>query len=150
MSARFDAVRPAVNLVLAKARARLLARSDRQLKMDLVAQRRRAGMTQKQVAELLGISQQAITKLERYDSDPKLSSLRRYANAVGAIVEHRVTPDRGQSARLAASSRWEPSRWEAVVPVRRPVPLLVTFADHRDEVAATWRGESATVLQVQG
>lgn len=147
MSARFDAVRPAVNLVLAKARARLLARSDRQLKSDLIAQRRRAGMTQKQVANLLGISQQAITKLERYDSDPKLSSLRRYANAVGAIVEHRVVPDVGQSALLAANSRWAPVSREAVLPLRRPA--VMTFADATDSEPSAWGEASTTVLSVR-
>ncbi|MDN5558781.1 MAG: helix-turn-helix domain-containing protein [Ruaniaceae bacterium] len=42
------------------------------------------------MAKLLGVSQQAINKFERYDSDPKLSTIRRYANAVGVLVEHRV------------------------------------------------------------
>ncbi|MBT1620607.1 helix-turn-helix domain-containing protein [Curtobacterium flaccumfaciens pv. poinsettiae] len=147
MPARFDVFRPAVNLVLAKARAQLLARSDRQLKSDLIAQRRRAGMTQKQVADLLGISQQAVTKLERYDSDPKLSSLRRYANAVGAIVEHRVSPDVGQSALLAASSRWEPVTREAVLPVGRFVHF--TFAETSEPMAPAWSGASTTVLPVR-
>jgi len=147
MPARIDAIRPAVNLVLAKARARLLARSDRQFKSDLIAQRRRAGMTQKDVAELLGISQQAVTKLERYDSDPKLSSLRRYANAVGAIVEHRVVPDVGQSALLAENSRWEPVSREAVLPLRRSNAL--TVADVSEAVTSAWSGTSTTVLPVR-
>lgn len=104
-------------------------------------------MTQKQVADLLGISQQAVTKLERYDSDPKLSSLRRYANAVGAIVEHRVIPDVGQSALLAANSRWEPVSHEAVLPLRRST--VVTFADATDSEPAAWSGASTTVLPVR-
>lgn len=53
-------------------------------------------MTQKDVAELLGISQQAVQKFESYDSDPKMSTLARYANAVGALVTHSVEPDVGQ------------------------------------------------------
>jgi transcriptional regulator with XRE-family HTH domain len=147
MSARFDVVPPAVNLVLAKARARLLARYDRQLKSELIAQRRRAGMTQKQVAELLGVSQQAVTKLERYDSDPKLSSLRRYANAVGAIVEHRVVTDIGQSALLAATSRWEPVSREAVLPLRRSI--AASLANVTEAVPSAWTGTSTTVLSVR-
>jgi DNA-binding XRE family transcriptional regulator len=86
---------PAANLI--RARAKVLAREDRELKIELIAMRRDAGLTQKQVADLIGVTQQAINKLERYDSDPKLSTLRRYANAVGALVEHRVTQDVGQS-----------------------------------------------------
>lgn len=57
----------------------------------------------------MGVSPQAISKLERYDADPKLSTLRRYANAVGAIVEHRVTADRGQSEWMASNSNWPES-----------------------------------------
>lgn len=95
------------NLSLVKARAKLLARADRRMKTELVALRRGADMSQAEVGALLGVSRQAIQKLERYDSDPKLSTLRRYANAVGAIVEHRVTPDLGQSQQMALESPWE-------------------------------------------
>jgi transcriptional regulator with XRE-family HTH domain len=92
---------------LVRARAKVLAREDRQMKSDLIRLRQDAGLTQKQVAKLMGITQQAINKLERYDSDPKLSTLRRYANAVGALVAHEVVPDVGQSIWLAAAPRWE-------------------------------------------
>ena len=73
-------------------RARVLAKNDYKLRRDLVRARRAAGLTQPEVAERMGISQQAVSKIERYDSDPKLSTLRRYAHAVEAIVEHKVTP----------------------------------------------------------
>ncbi len=86
-----------------RARAKVLAREDYAMRSDLVALRRQAGLTQKQVAERMGITQQAVHKLERYDSDPKLSTVRRYANAVGALIEHRVVPDMGQSVLLAAT-----------------------------------------------
>lgn len=88
-----------------RARSQLLARSDRKMKSDLVALRREAGLTQKDVADVLGVTQQAVQKLERYDSDPKLSTLSRYANVVGAIVEHSVTKDVGQSVWKAAGPR---------------------------------------------
>jgi len=59
-----------------------------------VAIRREAGFTQHDVADLMGRTQQAVQKLERYDADPQLSTLRRrYANAVGAIVTHEVRRD---------------------------------------------------------
>ncbi|MDT3343872.1 helix-turn-helix transcriptional regulator [Microbacterium aquilitoris] len=95
----------AANLV--RARARLLARSDRNLKADLIKARTDLGLTQKQVADLMGVTRQAIQKLERYDSDPKMSTLRRYANAVGALVHHTVVPDLGQSAAVASAPLWE-------------------------------------------
>ncbi|MGS0561366.1 helix-turn-helix domain-containing protein [Microbacterium aurugineum] len=96
-------------LKLVRARAKVLAREDRDMRAELVRLRRRANLTQKMVAEQLGVTAQAVAKIERYDADPKLSTLRRYANAVGAIVEHRVTADCGQSIYMASSSRWESS-----------------------------------------
>lgn len=92
-----------------KARAKILAREDRLMRTELADIRRANNLTQKDVAELMGVTQQAVNKLERYDADPKLSTLRRYANAVGAIVEHRVTPDRGQSLTTQARTNWESS-----------------------------------------
>ncbi len=79
-----------MNDIEIRERAKALAREDRELKVALVHARRGAGLTQADVAKLLGVSQQAINKFERYDSDPKLSTIRRYANAVGVLVEHRV------------------------------------------------------------
>lgn len=98
---------PSFDMTLVRPRAQVLAREDRELKAELVAMRRAAGLTQQQLADRMGVSQQAIQKLERYDSDPKMSTVRRYANALEAIVEHRVTRDSGQSAALAAPSRWD-------------------------------------------
>ncbi|MGN6761447.1 MAG: helix-turn-helix transcriptional regulator [Leifsonia sp.] len=96
-----------LDLNLVRARAKVLAREDRELKAELIQIRRDAGMTQKQVADIMGVTRQAVQKLERYDSDPKFSTLRRYANAVGAIVEHRAVADVGQSVWMAAASPWE-------------------------------------------
>lgn len=91
---------------LVKARAKVLAREDRELKAALIRVRRKSGLSQKDVADRLGVTQQSIYKFERYDSDPKASTVRRYANAVGAIVEHRVHTDIGQSVHLASRNRW--------------------------------------------
>lgn len=97
----------AVELELIRARAKFLAREDRLMRAELVRLREQAGLTQAEVGELLGVSQQAVNKFERYDSDPKLSTLRRYANAIGAVIEHRVAPDVGQTVLAAAASPWE-------------------------------------------
>lgn len=119
-------------LTFARARAKLLARRDREMRSDLVVIRREAGLTQQDVADRMGCTQQAVYKLERYDADPKLSTLRRYANAVGALVEHHVEADRGQSLVLAEASRWEGSSRSAEqtiavspVPIRRVIPQSV-------------------------
>ena len=51
--------------------------------IPLAEARRRAGLTQRQVGERLGISQADVSKLERR-ADVRLSTLRGYAAAIGA------------------------------------------------------------------
>ncbi|MEH3088163.1 MAG: helix-turn-helix transcriptional regulator [Microbacterium arborescens] len=82
-----------LNLDVIQARAKKLAAEDRAMRRALVALRREAGLTQQDVADFMGCTQQAVQKLERYDADPQLSTLRRYANAVGALVAHEVRRD---------------------------------------------------------
>lgn len=94
-------------LAMVRARAKVLAREDREMKASLIQLRRAANLSQQDIADRLGVSQQAINKIERYDSDPKLSTLRRYANAVGALITHEVFSDFGQSVWLASKSSWE-------------------------------------------
>jgi transcriptional regulator with XRE-family HTH domain len=77
-------------------RAKMLAKNDYKFLADLVRVRVDGGLTQEDVADRMGISQQAVSKLENYNADPKLSTLRRYAHAVGALVAHVVEPDSGQ------------------------------------------------------
>lgn len=59
---------------------------------QLVRLRKLTGMTQQQVAQAMGSSQSVVSDIETMSSDPRLSSLRRYALAIGAVVEHRVMP----------------------------------------------------------
>ena len=73
-------------------RAAHLAASDEELMSALIEARRSAGMSQRQVAEALGIKQPTVARFERHDSDPQLSTIRRYALAVGAHVRHEVIP----------------------------------------------------------
>lgn len=70
--------------------AYVLADEDAQLKIDLVSSRERRGMLQQDVADCLGVTQATISAFERYDNDPKLSTIRRYALAIGAMVTHSV------------------------------------------------------------
>ena len=141
MSSRTEPFLPALNLRLAKARAKVLAREDRQLKADLIGLRQRAGLTQTNVADMLGITQQAVNKLERYDSDPKLSTLRRYANAVGALVEHSVTLDVGQSEKLASAARWKSV-------ANLPQTAILMPPATRSASTTGWAGTSNVQLQV--
>lgn len=70
--------------------ARKLARERSNLQASLVRLRLAKGFTQKDVADKLGVSQPAIARFERYDNDPKLSTVHRYALAIGALIEHQV------------------------------------------------------------
>lgn len=77
-------------------RAYALADNHFELRRELVKMRLATGMTQKDVADFLGVQPQSVAKYERYDWDPRLSTLERYANAVGAVIETRVRADDGE------------------------------------------------------
>jgi DNA-binding XRE family transcriptional regulator len=56
----------------------------RALVADLVARRRAAGLSQGDVAERMGTSQPAVARLEAGLVDARMSTVQRYAAAVGA------------------------------------------------------------------
>ena len=60
-----------------------LAASPEQLIGQLVEQRQRLGLSQTEVAARMGTSQSAVARLERGDADVRLSTLHRYAEALG-------------------------------------------------------------------
>jgi transcriptional regulator with XRE-family HTH domain len=76
--------------------------------LQLAALRQARGLTQKQVAEILGTKQQAIARLE----DPaytrhSLSMVRKYVQALGASLEVTVVPAEATAA-YAARRRTKP------------------------------------------
>ncbi|GAA0422523.1 helix-turn-helix domain-containing protein [Leifsonia naganoensis] len=98
-----------------------LVDSHDKLMEDLVAMRKRHALTQGTVAERMGVSQPTVAAFERYDANPTLSTLRRYALAVGATIEHRVIDECGESddarafARVVDNAGWvmsQPFDWE--------------------------------------
>lgn len=58
--------------------AKDLAAKDREYKSQLVARRRRVGLTQASIDAAYGFPEGTTKELEAYDSDPTLSQLRRY------------------------------------------------------------------------
>ena len=62
---------------------RELAERRRDVVADLVAQRQRLGLSQSEVASRMGTSQPAVARLEAGGVDVRLSTLERYAAAVG-------------------------------------------------------------------
>lgn len=67
---------------MAQRRERLLA--------ELVAQRHAAGLSQAEVAQRMGTSQPAVARLEAGGVDARMSTLERYAAAVGLRLEMRL------------------------------------------------------------
>ena len=59
---------------------------------ELIAARARAGMTQSDVAALMGTTQSAIARLEGGKRAPSLRTVQRYAQAVGARAVVRIEP----------------------------------------------------------
>ena len=62
----------------------------RQLATELVELRKRSGLSQTQVAARMGTSQSAVARIEAGEVDVRLSTLERYASAVGRQVEVRL------------------------------------------------------------
>jgi predicted transcriptional regulator len=65
-----------------------------ELLAELIAQRRAAGLSQAEVADRMGTSQPAVARVEAGAVDVRLSTLRRYAEAVGRRLEVRLTAER--------------------------------------------------------
>lgn len=76
-----------------RARAVKLAATNRQLLQNLKKQRQATGLSQEEVAERMDISQSAVAQFERYDSNPTLNTIMRYALAVGADIKVQVLDD---------------------------------------------------------
>lgn len=56
------------------------------------------GLTTAQVAERMGISEESVIRLETPGSDPHLSTVRRYATALGVVQRykiHTINPQEG-------------------------------------------------------
>src|SRR5262245_54500597 len=71
------------------------AERDMRLIETLVRVRKALGLTQSEVAERMGRTQPAVSDFERLGGDPHLSTIRRYALAVGANVHHVVSMHSG-------------------------------------------------------
>ena len=65
----------------------------RALLRELTEKRSSAGLSQTAVAARMGTSQSAVARLESAEVDPKLSTIERYAAAVGHRVEFHLTED---------------------------------------------------------
>lgn len=91
-----------------------LVESHDRLTASLIALRKGHKLTQEAVAERMGVSQPTVAAFERYDANPTLSTVRRYALAVGASIEHIVEDrcckldDQFDSIVRGATQSWSP------------------------------------------
>lgn len=86
-------------------RAQKLARTEAQLKKDLVDARKQRNLTQQEVGDLLALTQATISRFEDPDNDPRLSTIIKYANAIGATVTAHVELDNDDTSKLKPESR---------------------------------------------
>src|SRR3954454_9674328 len=86
MIAEFPADHPEFPALLAAAERR------RKLLRELAERRRQKDLSQTAVAAAMQTSQPAIARLEADASDAKLSTLERYAAALGYVVEYHLVP----------------------------------------------------------
>ena len=61
----------------------------RRLIASLAERRRSMGLSQTLVAARMGTSQSALARIEAGESDPRLSTIERYARAIGDELAHR-------------------------------------------------------------
>jgi transcriptional regulator with XRE-family HTH domain len=80
------------NAVL-EARADALVEDHVTLLTELVKLRKKHKLSQKTVAERMGVKQPTVAAFERYDANPRLSTIRRYALAVDALIETKIVDD---------------------------------------------------------
>ncbi len=64
------------------------------LAREMLAARSRSGLTQEAVAELMGTTKSAVSRLETGGKHaPSLTTLKKYAHAVGCRLEIKLVPD---------------------------------------------------------
>ena len=64
----------------------------RRLQRALAEHRRNVGLSQTEVARRMGTSQSAVARIEAAEIDAKLSTLQRYAIAIGYEIEFSLRP----------------------------------------------------------
>lgn len=91
-------------------RASKLTRDLRRVIRDLKNIREARGMSASLVADIIGVHRSVISKFENQTGDPKLSTLLRYAHAIGADLELTVINPQphGKPATTISRSRTPP------------------------------------------
>jgi predicted transcriptional regulator len=72
-----------------------MAARRRELIDELVRARKQSGLSQTEIAARMGTSQSAVARLETGELDARLSTVERYAAALGRTVDWQVRPSEG-------------------------------------------------------
>lgn len=88
-----------------EARAASLVADHQKLLRDLVKHRGDHRLSQEVIADRMGVSQPTVAAFERYDANPTLATIRRYALAVGVRIVSEVSDDCLQHAHTSTDSR---------------------------------------------
>ncbi|WP_434158806.1 helix-turn-helix transcriptional regulator [Rhodococcus sp. BGS-1C] len=83
-----------------------LVAADRDMIEALISLRIKKNITQSAIAESLGRHRSAVSNFERLGADPHLSTIRRYAAAVGAKVRHVIEDVDDPANRLSKQGAW--------------------------------------------
>lgn len=102
------------NLELIRARADAVVAHHTKLMRDLIAMRTKHNLSQEAIAERMGVSQPTVSEFERYDSNPTLATIRRYAVAVGARFEGGVIDDCAAHVSISISTKELELMWGTV------------------------------------
>lgn len=105
------------------------ARDRRKLIETMVQLRKDAGLTQQQVADRMGVVQSTVAQFEG-SADPRLSSVQRYARAVGA------------KSHFIVGTRSEPSQWAGTV-ITTEQPARASWETKTPRVTAVTRSAFA-------
>ena len=114
-----------------EARADSLVEAHEELMRSLIALRKRHGISQEIVAERMSVSQPTVAAFERYDSNPTLSTIRRYALAVGGRIQNSVIDDCEEHARP-----FEMLSESVHIPMRVQTPQKSTWRAPKTRMAA--------------
>lgn len=107
-------------------RADLLVDARDRLLEGLVRLRKEHKLSQQTVAERMGVSQPTVAAFERYDANPTVSSIIRYAMAVDALLDIKVVDDCGEGV----PATWQMSgAAQATVRVSTPSRKTQVVAD---------------------
>lgn len=119
---------------LIERRADSLIEDHAALRAQLIALRKKHRLSQAVVAERMGVSQPTVAGFEHYDANPTLSTIRRYALAVGARIRSTVvddcTDEQSSFVAVVTGAALSPARVSAPSRVSSWVPDAEQLAVH--------------------